>query len=408
MRPRLVILTEIIAPYRIPAFNALARHPGIDLKVVFLAETDPSIRQWRVYLDEIQFRYEVLPSWRKRFGKYNLLLNQNLSEALQTANPAVILCGGYNYLASWQALRWAKRKRMQFLLWCESTADDERAGHALIESLKHNFFGKCDGFVVPGASAGNYVRQMVVNAERIFTAPSAVDNDLFASRARFAMMNEVRVREELRLPLRYLFFAGRLVKAKGVFELLEAYGSLSPELRSQIGLVFAGDGPLRTDLERVAESIRPGTIHFAGFVQRDELASYYGLADCLVFPTHSDTWGMVVNEAMACGLPVICSQAAGCAADLIKENGRIVAPKNVFQLARAMNEIATDSVLREKMSGESRKIIQRYSPELCAAGIAEAALSSLAQTTAVGVGSPLCEPNPSSPSPSTSRPQSAF
>jgi glycosyltransferase involved in cell wall biosynthesis len=403
MKQRLVILTEIIAPYRIPVFNALARHPGIDLKVIFLAETDPSIRQWRVYANEIEFQYEVLPSWRKRFGKYNVLLNQNLSEALQTENPDAILCGGYNYLASWQALRWAKRKRIPFLLWCESTANDQRAGHALIESLKQNFFGKCDGFVVPGTSARNYVGQMAVTGKRIFTAPNAVDNDLFASGAGSARTKEARVREELRLPRRYFFFAGRLVKAKGVFELLEAYGSLKPELRSQIGLVFAGDGRSRADLERVAESIHPGIIRLPGFVQRDELASYYGLADCVVFPTHSDTWGMAVNEAMACGLPVICSQAAGCAADLIKENGRIVAPKNVFQLARAIDEIAADPALREEMSCESRKIIQRYSPELCAAGIAEAALSFLGNTTEDDVRPTLCNPYTGSPS----RPQSA-
>ena len=406
MKQRLVILTEIIAPYRIPVFNALARHPRIDLKVVFFAETDPSIRQWRVYADEIQFQYEVLPSWRKRLGKYNLLLNQNLSEALQTANPDAILCGGYNYLASWQALRWSKRNRVPFLLWCESTAGDQRTRHVLVESLKQNFFVKCDGFIVPGTSARNYVGQMAANGKRIFTAPNAVDNDLFASRARSARINEARVREKLQLPLRYFLFAGRLVKAKGVFELLEAYGSLSPELRSQIGLVFAGDGPLRADLERVAESIRPGAIHFAGFVQRDELASYYSLANCAVLPTHSDTWGMVVNEAMASGLPVICTQAAGCAADLMKENGKIVAPKNVFQLARAMNEIATDAALREAMSRESRKIIQRYSPELCAAGIAEAAVSYFTKTTKYDGRATLSEPNMSSPS--TSRPHSAF
>lgn len=403
MKQRLVILTEIIAPYRIPVFNALARHPGIDLKVIFLAETDPSIRQWRVYANEIEFQYEVLPSWRKRFGKYNVLLNQDLSEALQTENPDAILCGGYNYLASWQALRWAKRKRIPFLLWCESTANDQRAGHALIESLKQNFFGKCDGFVVPGTSARNYVGQMAVTGKRIFTAPNAVDNDLFASGARSAKIKEARVREELRLPRRYFFFAGRLVKAKGVFELLEAYGSLKPELRSQIGLVFAGDGPSRADLERVAESIHPGIIRLPGFVQRDELASYYGLADCVVFPTHSDTWGMAVNEAMACGLPVICSQAAGCAADLIKENGRIVDPKNIFQLARAIDEIATDSALREAMSRESRKIIQGYSSELCAAGIAEASLTFLGNITEDDVRPTLCNPYTGSPS----RPQSA-
>src|SRR5580704_11994766 len=98
---RMVILTEIIAPYRIPVFNALARHEGIDLHVIFLAETDPALRDWRVYKNEIQFSYQVLPSWRQKLGGYNLLLNRGLKAALQKAAPNVVLCGGYNYLASW-------------------------------------------------------------------------------------------------------------------------------------------------------------------------------------------------------------------------------------------------------------------------------------------------------------------
>lgn len=375
MKHRLVILTEIIAPYRIPVFNALAQHPEIDLKVIFLAKTDPSTRQWRIYAEEIRFEYEILPSWRTRIRKYNLLLNQKVVGALRRANPDAIVCGGYNYLASWQALRWAKRNRVRFLLWCESTANDDRAGHRMVESLKKNFFDKCDGCIVPGTAAGEYARQMGVSPEHIFIAPNPVDNDLFASRADDARQNAPRVRAELDLPARYFLFAGRLVKSKGVFELLEAYGSLNENLRSQVGLVFAGDGPLRSELESIAKSICTGTTRFAGFVHRDELASYYGLADCLVFPTHSDPWGLVVNEAMACGLPVICGQPAGCAADLVKSNGRVIDPRNVGQLARAMEELVSDADLHREMSRESLKIIRNYSPEICAARIAQAALT---------------------------------
>jgi glycosyltransferase involved in cell wall biosynthesis len=376
MKHRLVIITEIIAPYRIPVFNALAQHPEIDLRVVFLAKTDPSTRQWRVYAEEIRFAYEILPSWRTRFKKYNLLLNQKVAGALRKANPDVIVCGGYNYLASWQALRWARRNHVPFLLWCESTANDHRSGHRMVESLKKNFFDKCDGCVVPGTAAAEYARQMGVSSEHIFIAPNAVDNELFASRADNARRNAPRIRAELNLPAHYFLFSGRLVKSKGVFELWEAYGSLNENLRSQFGLVFAGDGPLRSELESIAKSICPGTLRFAGFKQRDELASYYGLADCLVFPTHSDPWGLVVNEAMACGLPVICGQAAGCAADLVKSNGRLIDYRNVDQLVHAMKEVASDAELRRQMSRESLKIISNYSPDICAAGIAEAALAS--------------------------------
>ena len=375
MKRRLVVLTEIIAPYRIPVFNALAECEDIDLHVIFLSETDHSMRQWRVYSDEIRFSNQVLPSWRKRLGKYNILVNHSVASALRQAEAEVIVCGGYNYLASWQALRWARRNQVQFFLWCESTAGDQRGGYTLVESLKENFLRGCDGFVVPGKSASEYVRGMGIPPGNIFVAPNAVDVALFSDRAKQARERAERLRGELGLPPRYFLFAGRLVEAKGVLDLLEAYGRLSPELRSEVGLVFAGDGPERAECEAIGRSIFPGAVHFAGFVHRDELATYYGLAECFVLPTRTDTWGMVVNEAMACSLPVICTQVAGCAADLVKANGRIVAAREVEQLASAMQEIATQGELRALMARESRRLIEGYSPEACAAGIAEAALS---------------------------------
>ena len=375
MKKRLVVLTEIISPYRIPVFNALARQAEIDLHVIFLAETDSSMRQWQVYSSEIRFSYEVLQSWRRRLGKYNVLVNRNVAEALREAHPDVILCGGYSYLASWQALHWAKRNLISFLLWCESTAGDSRNRHLLVERLKASFLRGCDGFVVPGKAALEYVQQMTGRSRDIFTAPNAVDVQLFSTRNELARATESSLRGALGLPARYFLFVGRLVKAKGVFDLLHAYSGLKAELRAEVGLVFAGDGPLRADLEGVARSVFPGSVHFPGFIHRDELPTYYSLAECLVLPTHSHTWGMVVNEAMACGLPVICSSVAGCAADLIKGNGRTVASGDVAQLQAAMLEIASDPELRKFMAERSTILIQKYSPECCADGIAEAVLS---------------------------------
>jgi hypothetical protein len=156
MRRRLVILTEIISPYRIPLFNALARHAEVDLHVIFLAETDPGLREWQVYKEEIQFSYQVLPAWRKHVGKYHALLNRGVSRALAQAMPDVILCGGYNYVASWQALIWARVHKIPFFLWSESNAGDLRRGHAVVEALKSAFLRKCSGFVVPGRAAQEY------------------------------------------------------------------------------------------------------------------------------------------------------------------------------------------------------------------------------------------------------------
>ena len=371
---RLVILTEIIAPYRIPVFNALAQHAGISLHVIFLAESDASQRQWLIYKDEIQFSFEVLPSWRRRLGKYNCLLNWGVGRALRGASPDLIVCGGYNYLASWSCLWWARRNRVPILLWVESTELDRRNGHAVVETLKKKFMRECDGFVVPGRSSAEYVRSYE-GSRPVFTAPNAVDSELFAGRAAAARRDADINRERLGLPSRFFLFVGRLIPEKGVFDLLQAYGQLSAEVRSEWGLVFVGDGPARAELERRASAIEPGAVKIAGFVQRDELASYYGLAEMFIFPTHTDPWGLVVNEALACGLPVISTDVAGCTADLVEDgwNGLVLPPGDISALAKAIDVMARNFELREQMARNSLKRVLEYSPAKWAEGMVQAA-----------------------------------
>ena len=364
MKLRLVILTEIISPYRIPLFNALARNPEVDLHVIFLAETDPTLRQWRVYTEEIRFSHQVLRSWRKQVGPYNVLLNRGVGHALDAASPNAILCGGYNYVAYWQTLLWAKSHKVPFLLWSESNQYELRRGHALVEFLKSEFISRCDAFVVPGLWAQEYLRILKVKDELIFTAPNAVDNELFGDAAAKARRNSADCRRDLGLPERYFLFVGRLVREKGVFELVSAYAKLDEKIRSQISLVFVGDGVCREQLQREAASISPGRIQFAGFAHREQLAAYYALAEMLILPTYTDTWGLVVNEAMACGLPIILSRAAGCGPDLVKENwnGLFVPPRDVSSLIVAMMALATQPDLREMMGKNSFQLVSQFSP----------------------------------------------
>jgi len=372
--PKLVIITEIIAPYRIPVFNALALRREIDLHVIFLSENDPTLRQWQVYKDEIKFQYEVLPSWRRRLGKYNVLINRGMLSALNRILPDAVLCGGYNYLASWEAAYWAKAHRIPLLLWSESTALDRRRGHLLVEIAKARFLGLCRAFVVPGKSSLRYLKDLGIAKERVFTAPNAVDTDLFSSLAEEARRCDTQVRVRHSLPLRYFLYVGRLVRVKGVFELLEAYAQLSAQIRSEVGLVFVGDGVDRAELMEYASRAAPGTIQFPGFVHREGLPEFYALADALIFPTRSDTWGLVVNEAMSCGLPVIATSVAGCVPDLVQDgwNGFVVPPGESSQLAAAMSRLASDSELRREMGARSRERIEANSPQQWTEGLVKA------------------------------------
>jgi len=374
MRHRLAIITEIIAPYRIPLFNALTQIPEVDLHVIFLGETDPNLREWRVYKEEIRFSFQVLPSWRRRIGKYNALVNARVEAALTQTRPGAILCGGYNYIASWQALRWARKHRVPFLLWSESNRQDQRRYLAAVEWLKRQFLHRCDGFVVPGQSAFEYLSAQKNGDQPIFIAPNAVDNRLFSDAAEFARKNADRLRRELNLTQHYYLFVGRLVREKGVFELLSAYESLDSGLRQQFGLVIVGDGSCRRTLQELADKVSGAGIVFAGFVHKEKLGAYYGLADALVLPTYTDTWGMAVNEAMACGLPLIVSEAAGCAADLIREdcNGVLVKPRDTKGLASAMRSIGDNAAVRKRMGQNSARRILDYSPDVWANSIARA------------------------------------
>ena len=160
MKTRLALITEIIAPYRIPVFNALANSEDVELHVIFLAENDASLRQWLVYKDEIQFSYQVLPSWRGALGNQNVLFNWGVARALSAARPDIVICGGYNYPASWRAAYWAKHRRIPFLLWIESTSLDRRTMHFFVEKLKLHFLDLCTGFVVPGRASTEYLRRL--------------------------------------------------------------------------------------------------------------------------------------------------------------------------------------------------------------------------------------------------------
>ena len=377
MKRRLVLLTEIISPYRIPVFNALAHREEIELHVIFLAETDSGLRQWLVYKDEIRFSYQVLPSWRLSLRRHTLLLNWGLRAALGGSSPDVIICGGYNYPASWQSQWWARSHGVPFLVWVESTAKDLRGGSLLVESMKVKFMKRCDAFVAAGKSSLEYLRTFGVSKEKIYTAPDAVDVDFFWQGADAVRKDPGPHRAALRVPSRFFLSVGRIVPEKGVYDLLEAYGKLTAQLRSEVGLVFVGDGVARPELERRAAAIAPGSVQFAGFAQREQLARYYALAEAFIFPTHTDPWGLVVNEAMACGLPIVATSAAGCTADLVEDhwNGRVVPAGDASRLALAMEELALRADLRVLMARRSRERIQQYSPEACAAGFANAVVS---------------------------------
>ena len=376
---RVCIVTEIVAPYRIPVFNALAERGVVKPHVIFLAENDATQRQWRVERERIRFSYEVLPHWRWRvggsLGGSMVLLNRGVARALRRTNPEALIVGGYNYLASWQAQFWARRNGIPFALWSESTLGDRRAARPVQEWLKRRFVARCEAFLVPGRSAAEFLHAYGAPDNCIFVAPNAVDNQRFARLAAEARSSPDRglLRQRLGLPQRYFLYVGRLVREKGIFDLAKAYAAMSGDSRMRTGLVVVGDGPERETLRSATSELPTSEIVWSGFVQQEELPQYYALAEALVLPTWSDPWGLVVNEAMACGTPAIVSSVAGCAADLIVESepgrtGWAIPPRDVDRLRDTMEQLVRNPQLAVEAGEVALRHIARYSPEECAKG----------------------------------------
>ncbi|AFY43909.1 glycosyltransferase family 4 protein [Nostoc sp. PCC 7107] len=370
---KVIILTEIISPYRIPPFNCLAQDADIELEVFFLAETE-SRRSWQVSKQEIQFTYRVL--WGLQVGKaYQsapTFLNPGVIYQLRQQKPDVIICGGWHHYTYWLALVYAQLTRTRFLIWSESTLKDERSDSRYKEALKRWIVSKTDGYIVPGKAQRDYLQHLGANKNSIWIAPNAVDHNFFVSETERYRQNQELLKHKLGMQGLVILCVSRLIDEKGIPELLEAFAQLSQD--KPVNLVIAGDGPQAQQYYLYCQENRLSNVVFTGFQPQSTLVQYYAIADIFVFPTRSDTWGLVLNEAMTASLPIICSATAGAVEDLVEDqaNGFIVPVKDAARLSQALQCLIADEALRKKMGVRSHQIISNYTPEKMAQGLKQA------------------------------------
>lgn len=297
--------------------------------------------------------------------------------------------------------------------------NDTHAGTARARGLKALFkrrviAGFHSGFVA-GKPQRRYFASLGLPNERIFTGYDVVDNDFFAQQATSARSHADEVRRRYNLPKSYFLSLGRFVAKKNLSVLIRAYRKfLEANPTSETHLVMVGSGEENASLrdlcselylpvydksnsnesasgaeslDRSVESPKPG-VHFYGFRQISENPDFYALADAFILPSLYEEWGLVVNEAMACGLPVVVSETAGCAEDLLEQpasmadlpnesqagvlrknfrsNGFVFNPHSSDELASAMGFLNVNSVMRTKMGEAARRIIESFSCDVFA------------------------------------------
>lgn len=373
---RVALLTNILAPYRLPVLHALAHTPGWRLRVFTNAVSEPD-RSWRV--DAGTLDVERVPSLSYTRGGRTLHLPWGLHEALLRFAPQVLVSAELGPRTLLARLHGAL-SGAPLVAWIEMTPQRVAADGWLRRATAPALLRGAAAVVGPGAAARRVALGFGVPGERIFDAPNAHDAETFAKR--LAGLDRDSLRRDLRAGLatrpRIALVVGRLFEIKGVRPLLEAWDRLPDALRSDWTLLFLGSGPLASELARARRAHRPGEIVHVPAVQPAEVVPFYAAADLLVFPSLGDVWGLAVNEAMACGLPVLCSARAGCAPDLLRpgENGWLADPLEADAFAATLRE-ALSCGHRQVLGERARQTLEPFTPGATAAGLRRAVAHAL-------------------------------
>ena len=334
---KILIITNIPNPYRIPLFNELniqLREKGMQLKVIFAAETY-SRRKFVIDLNDCKFDFAFLGSGQISFGNSEKTTFRygNLSEVLKNENPDRIIVSGFS-MATMKVWWYTRFKKAKFLVWSGSVTTKGK-GAAFLRSLQRKFLATYSAaFIVYGTRAGKYLESLGVPAGKIFKAINTVDTAYFSQKTA-----ELKGNRSLSDNKHRLLYVGYLSKRKNVGQLLECIRKLA-EVRQDFVLDLIGDGDNKTDLQRqVVELKLEDYVRFPGFKQKEELPEYYAQTDVFLFQTGFDIWGLVLNEAMAAALPCIASPNAGAVDDLIDDGrtGFIVDFDNVNLVIEKIN-----------------------------------------------------------------------
>jgi glycosyltransferase involved in cell wall biosynthesis len=311
--------------------------------------------------------------------------------ALNQLQPTVVAIPGWEDRLALAALHWATAHSIPVIVMSDSNEFDAPRTR-LKEWIKRCLVGLCSAGLVAGTTAADYLAKLGMSRERIFTGYDVVDNEYFWTNAEKLKAENGKQKAESRkrysLPERYFLASARFVEKKNLPRLLEAYAKYREraERRKQKAeiwdLVLLGDGPLRSALCSQLHALGlDDSVHMPGFKQYEELPVYYGLASAFVHASAVEQWGLVVNEAMASGLPVLVSNRCGCAPDLVQEgvNGFNFDPYDTEALAQLMLSVSAFSFPLSAFGSVSRRIIADWGPERFADNLWQAAGAAVAQ-----------------------------
>jgi glycosyltransferase involved in cell wall biosynthesis len=359
--------------YHTPWFQKLAAQERLDLKVYYALLPDQEQQSvgfgeafaWDIPLLE-GYDWELIPNKRESPSLRGFFRSSTpaIYSLLAAAKPDVVIITGWQSLPLLQALWAAVRLGIPRIVRGESNG--MRSRPFLVRALHRLLLSRFGAFLAIGKLNHQFYRQYGIADERLFSCPYFVDNERFADQFRREAGERSSLRTAWNIPEGHtcFLFAGKLEPKKRIMDLLRAMDEARRNCPA-IHLLVAGTGDLMEEARQFAES-RSLPITFAGFLNQSQITRAYAAADCLVLPSdYGETWGLVVNEAMACGLPAIVSDEVGCGPDLVEEavTGGVFPCGDINALGQKIQAFASDPERLVRMGERARERINDYSVE---------------------------------------------
>jgi glycosyltransferase involved in cell wall biosynthesis len=369
----LVVHNVLWAHYKGAVFSHLNRQceaANISISFIQIAETDlgrTTLGSIDLAIHQYPYKllftgtYSAVPFWKRAFA---------LVKAVMEIKPRLVVMPGYYDPAFWILLIACLTRGCRIAIAFDSQKDD-KARKVLKEFVKKCFVRFCDIGFTYGTKSKEYLTSLGMARDKIIVRVQAAPNDEIYAIYKSAQSIRFRQIRSLGLKTRNFVFVGRLSPEKNVALLLQAFARAIIGLDQAIawGLLVVGDGPLKLELQMLARSLGLEGVSFVGGKGWREVPAYLSICDVLVLPSISEPWGLVVNEAMACGLPVIVSDRCGAAHDLVNNrgNGFVFSALSVDDCAKHLRtcmRLSSDEMTR--MGEVSLRTISNYSPEKAA------------------------------------------
>ena len=336
---RVIVFTDYPARQRIPLFNELHRQCeelGYSLLVVFQSSFQAQRRWWSVPYEKFHFHYQILNETNITTRGASFYLPVKLFATLPKLRGRVFVFGGFSFPTVMASI-YAQWAGVPFIIWSGAIKTGKGPANRFRKLVRRILVQWSDAFITYGTTAAEYLIRLGAKKERVRVAMNTVDLSYYLKETDRIRLEGTKVDGFQEYNFNFLCVT-RFIKVKGVDRLLSAFSRIKSIDRCVLHLV--GAGPEQEQCERLADELGIGEkVKFWGFKQEKELPLFYAASHVFVFPTMYDPWGLVLNEAMAAGLPVIASTRAGATRDLIIDgyNGFAVDPQNIDALSEKMN-----------------------------------------------------------------------